>query len=271
MASLESKSFQQLRCQGAGIDAVEADSARVFGKHVHTQFGLGLIARGAQRSSSGRGLIEAGAGDIITVNPEEVHDGRPIGEGGRHWRMLYLSPSLVAELADDISEGRASSTQEFRHPKLSEPPLARQFSALFRALTDSFDPQELQADTGLLLLLSQVLQTRPATQTGVSAGIASARERIDDEPLAALTLGALAQQAGLSRFQFLRGFKRLTGLTPHAYLLQRRLHIARQLIARGTGLADAAAQSGFADQSHMSRIFARSFGLAPAAYARAMR
>ena len=40
-------------------------------------------------------------------------------------------------------------------------------------------------------------------------------------------------------------------MTPHAYLLQRRLHQARRLIAGGMPLAEAAAHSGFADQSHM--------------------
>ena len=91
-----------------------------------------------------------------------------------------------------------------------------------------------------------------------------------DDPVAAPTLAVLAQTAGLSRYQFLRGFARATGLTPHAYLMQRRLHRARQLIARGARLAEAAAVSGFADQSHMTRLFVRSFGMGPGTYAKAV-
>lgn len=67
----------------------------------------------------------------------------------------------------------------------------------------------------------------------------------------------------------LRGFVRATGLTPHAYLMQRRIGLARRLIARGLPLAEAAAASGFADQSHMTRAFGRAYGLSPGAYARA--
>jgi AraC-like DNA-binding protein len=78
----------------------------------------------------------------------------------------------------------------------------------------------------------------------------------------------LAAEAGLSRYQFLRAFTRLTGLPPHAYLLQRRVQHARQLVRRGLPLADVAAASGFADQSHMTRCFVRSLGLTPGTFAR---
>lgn len=74
----------------------------------------------------------------------------------------------------------------------------------------------------------------------------------------------------MSRFQLLRGFAAATGLTPHAYLMQRRLHLARCLIQTGVPLAQAAAEAGFADQSHMTRLFSRCYGVTPAAYARAV-
>ena len=85
-----------------------------------------------------------------------------------------------------------------------------------------------------------------------------------------MTLADLARECGLGPFQVLRGFARATGLTPHAYLVQRRIHLARRLIAGGTPLAAAAAASGFADQSHMTRTFCRSYGVSPRAYANAV-
>lgn len=84
-----------------------------------------------------------------------------------------------------------------------------------------------------------------------------------------MSLNDLARLCGISRFQVLRGFARETGLTPHAYLVQRRLQMARRLIAQGMDLAEAAASSGFADQSHMTRAFVRTYGLSPGRYAAA--
>jgi len=72
----------------------------------------------------------------------------------------------------------------------------------------------------------------------------------------------------VSRFQLLRGFAREVGTTPHAYLLQRKARLARRLLSCGSTLAEAAAVAGFADQSHMTRAFARHFGITPGSYRR---
>ena len=60
---------------------------------------------------------------------------------------------------------------------------------------------------------------------------------------------------------------RLIGLTPHAYVMQRRLDTARSLIRHGSTLAGAAVEAGFADQSHMHRVFVARHGFTPGAYA----
>lgn len=97
--------------------------------------------------------------------------------------------------------------------------------------------------------------------------IARAKQLIDENPSAAVTLADLAREADLSRWQVIRAFALSTGLTPHAYLLQRRIDLARQLIAGGMKLAEAAVTSGFADQSHMTRTFRRRYGLSPKLWA----
>lgn len=255
----------------AGVEAIESDTCRAFGRHMHDRFGIGLIVRGAQRSASGRGMVEAAAGDLIAVNPAEVHDGVPMG-GARHWRMLYLEPSRVAAVLDDFAAERGAPVCEFAHPVIHNPRAASRFSALFHAvLQQPGDAFGLQADEALALLLENLLDRRLPPSAPPDAPVARARTLIDDDPAAPLTLALLAHEADLSRFQLVRGFARVRGLTPHAYLMQRRVQLARQCIAAGLPLAAAAAASGFADQSHMTRWFARTLGYSPAAYARQRR
>jgi AraC-like DNA-binding protein len=258
--------FQVVSCKMAGVLAVEAETAHAFPRHSHEQFGFGLIERGAQRSLSGRGIVEAGAGDLITVNPGEVHDGAPLGAAGRAWRMLYLDPALIAETAYDASEGK-TRTSEFVRPVLRNEALTNAFRVLYSALTAPPETEAgLRRDEALALLVDGLLRERPlGAQAAVPAAIRRAQELLDDNPTAPVTLAELACASGLSRFQVVRGFARAFGLTPHAYLVQRRIDLARHLIMGGAALSDAAAASGFADQSHMTRHFVRRFGFPPGA------
>ena len=81
-------------------------------------------------------------------------------------------------------------------------------------------------------------------------------------------LTALSKQAGLSRFQTLRLFRRHFGVTPHAYQLHFRIALARRTLLSGQNAAEAAAKHGFADQSHLTKHFKRLVGITPGQYAR---
>lgn len=240
----------------AGVVAVTARSARSFARHTHDQFGIGLVDAGAQASASGRGPVEVAAGDLITVNPGEVHDGRAIDDRGRTWRMLYLDPQALAALTGQRGE--------FAYPFLRKPGLADRFRRLFHALSD--DPNALLAETELVTLC-RALDDRPRRPLAPGP-VSRAVQALQEDPARPVTLAELAELSGLSRFHFLRSFARATGLAPHAFRLQARLHLARRLIQAGQPLAAVAAEAGFADQSHLTRHFVRSYGMTPGIYRR---
>ncbi|NPT34622.1 AraC family transcriptional regulator [Paraburkholderia xenovorans] len=264
------------RCAIAGVEATVAETAHAFPRHSHDRFGVGVIVSGGHRSASGRGLVEARANDAIMVNPGEVHDGSPLDERGRAWRMLYFEPSMFSAAASELT-GTAAREIELTQPVARDPLLKRRFERLFAVAVEApCVPDDLVREEALLDLfghLVRVYATRPARSKPRQAWgpIARAKARIDDDPSASLTLTDLAAEAGMSRFQLLRGFAQETGLPPHAYRMQRRVVLARQWIARGAVLADAAAAAGFADQSHMTRAFVRLLGVTPANYAAALR
>ncbi|RYC09898.1 AraC family transcriptional regulator [Ciceribacter ferrooxidans] len=251
-----------------GVTAVTADTRHSFPRHTHDTFGIGIIRRGAQKSLSGRGIVEAGPGDIITVNPGEVHDGAPIGDHGRFWQMLYLLPGTLAAAALDITDG-GRGTFEFEHPVIRDARLAGRFRQLFAATTAE-NGVLLESETELVTLIASVLQPRTTAVATKSAGIRRAARLLDDDPAHPTTLTDLAHEAGLGKFQLLRAFVRQTGFTPHAYQIQRRIDMARRMIDAGSPLAEAAVASGFADQSHMTRAFVQRYGVTPGAYAAAV-
>ena len=232
---------------------------------MHEQFGIGIVEHGGQLSHSGRGQVEAGAGDVITVNPGEVHDGTPVGDSGRAWRILYFEPAVIARAAADVF-GAEPGGFELNKPVVRNDRAGALVRELFSTTTRTQDDQPHEE---LLLATLFAIGAERIAPDGerLTPDIAKVKSRIDDDPAAPTSLADLAEVTGLGKFQLLRAFARVTGFTPHAYIVQRRVELARRLVAAGTPLADAAAASGFADQSHMTRAFVGRYGLTPGAYA----
>lgn len=254
-----------------GIEAMAACTARSYPRHTHDQYGIGVVDAGGHASASGRGPVAAGPGSLIFVNPGEVHDGQAIAGKPRSWRMLYVDPGLLERLRVDVGHG-ANESLAFAAPVFVDERLRRWFDGAF-AHALAGDAGNAMACESAILQLTAGLQANAAAARKVAPGPAAcirlARERIDDDPAAALTLADLAGEVGLSRYQLLRGFARELGLPPHAYILQRRVALARRLIRGGAALAEAAALAGFFDQSHLTRCFTRQFGISPSRYAAA--
>jgi AraC family transcriptional regulator len=82
-----------------------------------------------------------------------------------------------------------------------------------------------------------------------------------------LSLDELAAVARTSTSCFLRQFKARYGVPPHAYVIQKRLACARQLLTKSTlPIKEIASRCGFSDQSHMTRVFQRLLQTTPCSY-----
>jgi AraC-like DNA-binding protein len=256
-----------------GVYGTCIDSARHYGRHWHATHGVGVVERGAQRSASGRGMVEAQAGDLITTNPGEVHDGRPVGGASRRWRMVYFEPGVMAAMAGDAS---AAIDVEITQPVIRDAALSQALRQLFARLDawgaessmrgiDALACEESLVDV-CALLVDHHSTSAPLHEA--AADVKRVRDRLADELLEPPSLDELATMVGLSKYQVLRRFEKTYGVPPHAWLLQQRAERARALIRHGESLVDAASASGFADQSHMTRVFTRQFGFTPGAWQR---
>jgi AraC-like DNA-binding protein len=251
------------RFQHMGITAMELTSNHSFPRHTHDEYGIGVMLSGGQRSWSGVGQVEALQGDVITVNPGELHDGHPIDGGIRRWRIIYFDPKVsvrlfMPELAQEI---------EFVRPSLRDPKMAAWVNVLFARLCGGVDALGIEEAVTHLMLRLQSPSVRPMRDlTSHSAPVARARARIEEDPSSPITLSDLAALSGVSRYQIVRSFARELGTTPYAYVIQCRVRLARKMLVNGETLARAAHGAGFADQSHMTRAFVRQLGISPGRY-----
>ena len=243
----------------SGVHAVQMRSNRQFDKHWHDTYGFGLMDDGGQVSASGRGQVQALAGQIITTNPGEVHDGIPIAHHARSWRMVYVTPECMAELVGQPGV-------ELSHPVLDDAELGLALTRVFqrweaapKADAKNLLEELLTQACGLLVQRYSSKSLPNERHTSVSRVREALLDQVDCPP----ALTDLAALAGLSRYQLVRQFSKAYGLPPFAWLQQHRLSRAQALIARGTSLLDAALSSGFSDQSHLTRAFARYRGFTP--------
>lgn len=89
---------------------------------------------------------------------------------------------------------------------------------------------------------------------------------IEDNIEKPLTLQRLAAIAGLSEFHLQRMFRASCGVSPHAWILHRRLARAKAALAGNAPIAQIATSCGFSSQSHLTRVFKAMIGATPSAY-----
>ncbi len=252
--------------QAASIEAgVERIAARFqgngFDPHRHDTYAIGLTVSGVQTFWYRAEKRFSLPGQVIILHPDEVHDGGAGTENGLFYRMIYVPPEKVAEAAGWPGKGL---------PFVPSPVLNDQ--GLQQSLVDVL--QDLDLEMGSLKLdgfvadLAEGLQRhaddRRAERSEINwRGMKLCRDYLRDNFSQEVRSSELESVADLDRFSLARQFRKAFGTTPHRYQVLRRLEAVKDAIRTGNALADAAADVGFADQSHMSRHFKRAYGMTP--------
>jgi AraC-like DNA-binding protein len=247
----------------------------VYHRHSHETYSLGVTDVGAQSFTCRGAAYTSAAGMVMAFNPDDPHDGQATDGFGFTYRMIHIGPELVSAVLADAA-GRPAGLPLFAQPVLSDPVLAARLRRLHVALLG--DATALRRDellAGVVLAAARAPGASPRTAGRPAAARAEAgpadarrvarraRDLIAGRYRDDLTADDLAAVTGRSRFAVHRAFTRAYGMPPSDYQRQLRLREARALIAAGTPISEAAALSGFADQSHLSRWFVRYYGVTP--------
>ncbi|MFP3920883.1 MAG: AraC family transcriptional regulator [Dichotomicrobium sp.] len=255
-------------------DGLECLSAlfrtHVYERHTHETYVIGTIVAGCERFEVAGVQHAARPGDLCFVNPDTVHDGRAEG-AGYAYRMIYPSIGLIADIARDLTGRTPRGTLTFGGPIVPDAELSAAFVAAHRAMEQN--GSALEVDEAMIRLLGRILIRH--ARFGASDGparerraVARAKDYLEANLAENVDLATLAGIAGLSRSHFVRAFKQENGLTPHAFLIDRRVRLARKRLLGGEPPVAVAAAVGFADQAHMTRAFKARIGVTPGAFAR---
>ena len=258
-----------------GISLFKARFSRfAFKKHVHQEFAIGVIEYGVQKFNHLGNQYFAAPKTIITVNPDEVHDGMAAVKDGYQYRMVYISPRKIQEMVTGLS-GSRYRLGYFKTPVHFDDSIAKRLHHAF-LLMEKDKQNDLESHTCLAQAISDLFlcygDRKPSSSFPLKDKyiVRRACEYILSKLTQNISLEEIAGSVGLSRYHFLRVFKNTTGMPPHAYLILKRTELAKKALENGCSIAEAAIKSGFSDQSHMTRCFKAVYGLPPGRYRKSL-
>jgi AraC-like DNA-binding protein len=241
-----------------------------FARHTHEEFMIGVIEGGGCKFYCRGDTHIALAGSTVLINPDEVHDGSGAETARLVYRALYPAADALQRIASEFA-GKRQSTPYFTMPVVHD----EQVSILLHSLLESLETpasaleRESRFCWAFAQLIARYAEQRPLAQhVGKERqAVRLIRDYLEAQYAEQITLAQLASLVNLSPYHLLRVVHAELGLPPHAYLTQVRVTQAKKLLSLGMPIPQAALETGFVDQSHLTRHFKRQVGVTPGQYA----
>ena len=235
-----------------------------FKRHYHLDFHFGLITEGQQQYFFNGSKHIAGAGQMVIMPPDEIHDGQPKESSGYKVKVFSIDPNWLTQQAQDTS-----GQNQFFFPQhnIVDQSLFIRLTHLHEQLDNPYTSQ-LAKDCLPLEYFSYLLaqygkvKLLPVAKLG-NKNLRELRDYCMDQLDQKISLDDLALLCDLSNSQLLRQFKKHTAMTPYAWLARLRLEQAMTLLKSGCSSTEVAYLVGLYDQAHFANTFKHTFGVAP--------
>lgn len=240
-----------------------------FPGHTHEEFMIAVTEEGTGVPWYRGGTHIHGPGDIVVLNPGEVHGGGPAPGSIWQYRSLYPRADIMRRAVRELS-GIDRRFPQFAENVMRDRAVA---TAIRRAHIALEEPTSvLERETRLLhalgcLIARYAVDRVPAQRIrSEHRPVRRARQYLEAHPAENVSLEKLAHEASLSPFYLCRIFHQQTGISPHAYQTFVRVRLAKTLLANGMPIPQVAINAGFCDQAHLTRHFKRIYGVTPGRY-----
>ena len=254
-----------------------ADSVLLMAGHTtgyaiepRTEYVFGTLTDRSMRARRGSDRWLVTPGQVLAWDPSGSHAGTAVDDRPWSARLMIIDGDAMGRFIADQDRDLPVDIS-FPEPVLSDPHLASTFRRLHAALESP--TTRLERDERLAHWIQAVIarsganrSARPLLHYRDDRALHLALECLGDQPERNISLDELAAAAGIGKFRLLRLFRERTGLPPHALQIAYRIRHAQQLLEAGHTIAETAAATGFADQSHLNRHFRRGLGMTPGVY-----
>jgi AraC-like DNA-binding protein len=246
-----------------------ADGREVcYTRHAHEHFSIGAITAGGSTYLHEQSAFEVSAGTVVLMNPDDVHACNPIDDQPWSYLMLYVETPWLTDLQHQLGFSQDAMFRRFSTTHTRDTQLFVGLQNLYKTLIDPLH-DVLQKHSAAVEFFTDVQQRlNPADQPlrEPNFKLERAADYIRDNCTQVLKLEDICEAAQLSPSYLIRAFKQHYGMTPHAFLVNRRIQFARDQLRNGKLIADVALEAGFADQAHFQRAFKQHLAATPGQY-----
>lgn len=231
-----------------------------YGRHAHERAYLALVQQGSHEEEVGR-ESEVAQSATVVVMPSGVAHANRIGAKGARMLLVTLEPTL-----------REFARLPTRWRVLHGGPVARVFLRLRQTLALPLESERTTIEELLLELVDVIAGLPERVSVSAPRCVGSARAMLSDNASEPFLLRDVARHTHVDAAYLARAFRRAEGCTMGEYRRRLRARKAARLLGNGRmPLAEVAFVAGFADQSHLSRVFKTEYGVTPLRFQRLMR
>ncbi|RAI63578.1 AraC family transcriptional regulator [Pseudomonas fluorescens] len=246
-----------------------ADGREVcYTRHAHEHFSIGAITAGRSTYIHEQCAFEVSAGTVVLMNPGDVHACNPIEDQPWSYLMLYVDTPWLTDLQHQLGFSDDTAFRRFSVTHTQDANLFAGLAGLYEVLAD---PQQdvLRKHSVAVEFFTDVQQRLNPIDPPLrepNFKLERAADYIRDRCTQTLKLEDICEAAQLSPSYLIRAFKQQYGMTPHAFLVNRRIQFAQDQLRSGKLIADVALEAGFADQAHFQRAFKQHLAATPGQY-----
>ncbi|RXK03925.1 AraC family transcriptional regulator [Arcobacter sp. CECT 8989] len=221
--------------------------------HLHEELTITAIKKGSLNIIFNEDKKLLNPKELIVINDHISHSAT-LNESSEHGYVLYINKEYLKAL--DIFYDK-----DFEHIFSEE--VYKKFISLCEILLDEKASLIFKEEHFLEFCIDTFYKNEVQKCEKNDKLAFKIKEYLDKNYLEELTLEEMAETFNLSTIHLIRVFKKEFGLPIHSYILNKKVHYAKELLSSNKSIVEVALQSGFFDQSHLNRSFKRVFQLSP--------
>ncbi|CAB3752492.1 helix-turn-helix transcriptional regulator [Paraburkholderia humisilvae] len=263
------------RFDGIELARIRASRHASFPLHTHAEYVVSANLAGCEHVCVDGKKLRVTERRVTVYNPEAMQSSTfDASAGDSEFISLYIDPDKLVRIGRSNGWLSHSLPPALDQGVFSSPNLYQGVLTAYRAAAD--DSRDADFETAIIELTATLLTHRDRAIDTIRPALSRHElgpvlESMRTQLSAPITLDVLSAVANVNKYQLIRSFKAVVGMTPARYHMQLRLIEARSRLRRGFTVQDVAFDLGFYDQSHLINAFRKVLGVSPLRFAEPQR